>query len=365
MRKFTNQNHEQVDDVMRRAALTFVDKFLSSEQPVDPRKSIIDAAANVMFTVIFGEEMEYSDNPDYMAIYEAAEQFKAFTAAGGNPADLMPFLSILPNRKSMKEYVKSQERGIEITKKFIKAHLDTFDERNVRDIVDHLILAARDADENEKSSVGLTDDRIYLTSENLVRAGLSTTASTFQWSCMYMAAHQDVQKRAQKEIDAIIGREGAAKASDSTRMPYIQACIHEIMRHVSPTPMAVPHSTIRDTSIYGYDIPKGTLVFFNLWSITRDESLWENPEKFNPDRFLAEDGTFDRGIAAKLGSFGFGKRRCLGEKFARLELFHFLLNLLQNVDVLPDNKNHPLSFDYEYLMTNDPKEFHVFFLKRA
>ncbi|KAK6123578.1 hypothetical protein DH2020_042681 [Rehmannia glutinosa] len=102
---------------------------------------------------------------------------------------------------------------------------------------------------------------------------------------------------------------------DLEKMSYLKAVMKESLRLHSPVPLLLPRESTQDTKIVGYDIAAGTQVMINAWAIGRDPSLWENPEKFRPERFL--DSSIDfRGIHFELIPFGAGRRGCPGIAFA-------------------------------------------------
>ena len=116
-------------------------------------------------------------------------------------------------------------------------------------------------------------------------------------------------------------------------MPFTEACIYEILRHASPTNLpSVTYGTVKDTTFKGYFIPEKTPVFVNYYSVTRDERYWEEPEKFNPYRFLDENGKLRKELLEKFYPFGIGQSRCIGEKLARLLNYLFFTNLMHKCE---------------------------------
>uniref|UniRef100_A0A3Q4I765 Uncharacterized protein n=1 Tax=Neolamprologus brichardi TaxID=32507 RepID=A0A3Q4I765_NEOBR len=120
---------------------------------------------------------------------------------------------------------------------------------------------------------------------------------------------------------------------DRKNLPYTDAVIHESQRLSNIVPMAIPHRTSRDVSLHGYFIKEGTTVFPLLTSVLYDESEWENPFTFNPSHFLDQEGKFVRRDAFM--SFSAGRRVCLGEGLARMEIFLFFTSLLQHFRFTP------------------------------
>ncbi|KAH8984171.1 cytochrome P450 [Lactarius hatsudake] len=104
--------------------------------------------------------------------------------------------------------------------------------------------------------------------------------------------YPEVQKRAQAELDSVISRDRLPTYDDKPRLPYIEAISKELTRWHMVTPMGIPHSPTDDDFYKGYFIPKGAVVIADAWAVLHDPELYPDPEAFNPDRFLNEDGTF-------------------------------------------------------------------------
>ena len=119
-------------------------------------------------------------------------------------------------------------------------------------------------------------------------------------------------------------------------MPYTEAFIMELLRMAPVLPVGVLHRTMDDIEFHGYFIPKGTTVLANLYSTHHDPEVFPNPESFRPERFLSEDGKSLGRKNESLIPFSIGKRVCLGEAFARDQLFLFITSLVQQFRITAD-----------------------------
>lgn len=131
-----------------------------------------------------------------------------------------------------------------------------------------------------------------------------------------------VLKKAQEEVDRVIGNKRLVCEADSPNLPYIHAIIKETMRLHPPIPV-IMRKGIEDCVVDGYMIPKGSIVGVNIWAMGRDPKVWESPLEFRPERFL--EGEKGREIDLKghhfeLLPFGSGRRGCPGMNLAMREL---------------------------------------------
>uniref|UniRef100_A0A2K5RW15 Cytochrome P450 n=1 Tax=Cebus imitator TaxID=2715852 RepID=A0A2K5RW15_CEBIM len=148
--------------------------------------------------------------------------------------------------------------------------------------------------------------------------------------------------RVQQEIDDVIGQARRPEMGDQVRMPYTTAVIHEVQRFGDIIPMNMPHMTSRDIEVQGFLIPKGTAIFASLSSVLKDEAIWEKPFRFHPEHFLDAQGRFVKPEAFL--PFSAGRRACLGEPLARMELFLFFTHLLQHFSFsVPTGQPRPSS----------------------
>ncbi|KAG9465590.1 hypothetical protein GDO78_018044 [Eleutherodactylus coqui] len=162
----------------------------------------------------------------------------------------------------------------------------------------------------------------------------------------------------QYEVDKVIGRDRFPSVDDQSSLPYIMAFLYELMRFSSFVPVTIPHATTKDTNLMGYNIPKNTVVFVNQWSVNHDAMKWSNPEEFDPSRFLDDKGFLNKDMVSNVMIFSVGKRRCIGEELAKMQLFLFA-SILAHQCTFTANPTEDLNQQCDYGLSIKPKPFTV------
>ena len=116
-----------------------------------------------------------------------------------------------------------------------------------------------------------------------------------------MSLHTDVQKKAQAELDAVVGRDRLPDLGDREKLPYMNAIFKEILRWRPIGPSGLPHAAIDDDEYGGYFVPKGAIMLPNIWSMNMDPDVFDHPETFDPQRYVDDPNL-------PLHTFGFGRR---------------------------------------------------------
>ncbi|OCT83134.1 hypothetical protein XELAEV_18025673mg [Xenopus laevis] len=286
-----------------------------SEQgrPFDPHILLNTAVSNIICSIIFGERFEYDDHTFQKLLCLIEESVKA--ESGTVPQ--IPGLA--------KMFFQPQIRMLKYLQEIIKDHQQTWDSGHTRDFIDAFMLEMEKAKGVKDSN--FNEQNLLLTTADLFSAGSETTTTTLRWGLLFMLLYPNVQRKVHEEIDHVIGRTRKPTMGDVLQMPYTNAVIHEIQRYADIIPLSVPHMTYRDTHIKGFFIPKGVTIMTNLSSVLKDEKAWEKPFQFYPEHFLDSDGKFVKREAFM--AFSAGRRVCLGEQLARMELFLFFTTLLQ------------------------------------
>nr|XP_029120192.1 cytochrome P450 CYP82D47 [Elaeis guineensis] len=169
------------------------------------------------------------------------------------------------------------------------------------------------------------DTVIKANSLALIIAGTDTTSVTMIWALALLLNHPNVLRTAQEELDSHVGKDRNVKESDVEKLVYLQAIVKETLRLYPPGPTLIPHQTMEDCQVSGFDVPAGTQVLVNAWAIQHDPEVWPDPSAFRPERFLTSHKDVDiRGRHFELLPFGSGRRACPGASFA-LQVVHLAL----------------------------------------
>ncbi|KAF8374631.1 hypothetical protein PRIPAC_81060 [Pristionchus pacificus] len=182
----------------------------------------------------------------------------------------------------------------------------------------------------------LDDVNLISTCNDFFMAGQETTTTTLRWAVLYLALNQDAQEKLRREIHAVVGRDRLTRMADKNKMIYAQATVLEVQRMANIVGGNLTHRTTRDTVVKGHHIPKDTFINGDIHYVMARDPHFVDPERFNPDRFLNEDGTaLRKDLVDRVVAFSLGKRACAGEGLARVELFLGLTATVQNYRILP------------------------------
>ncbi|KAJ9567970.1 hypothetical protein OSB04_003936 [Centaurea solstitialis] len=172
---------------------------------------------------------------------------------------------------------------------------------------------------------------VNATLQQLLIAGLDTTSVTLTWALSLLLNNPKSLKIVQDEIDEHVGRDRLVEESDLKNLIYLDVVIKETLRLYPVAPLSVPHESMEDCIVGGYNIPKGTRVLVNLSKMQRDPNIWSDPSEFRPERFLTSHKDIDvKGKHFELLPFGSGRRMCPGILFALQSLGLTLATLIQH-----------------------------------
>ncbi|XP_061685178.1 cytochrome P450 2U1 isoform X2 [Syngnathoides biaculeatus] len=238
------------------------------EAGVDMTPLVTNAVSNVICSLALGERFPRDDRQFATLLGLMVRGLELCVNSPAVLINVFPALYHLPF--GVFGELRRVERDISaFLKNIIVKHRDTLDPENPRDLVD-MYLAEMAAGAEDSS---FNEDYLFYIIGDLFIAGTDTTANSLLWILLYLVVHPDVQ------------------------------------------------------DFRGFTIPQGTVLLPNLWSVHRDPAVWEQPDTFRPERFLDDEGKLVRKECFM--PFGIGRRVCMGEQLAKMELFLMVTGLLQ------------------------------------
>jgi cytochrome P450 len=191
-------------------------------------------------------------------------------------------------------------------------------------------------------------------------SGTETTASSLYSFMLAMLLHPDVQSRALAEINTVCG-DNIPSFEHKPLLPYIEAICREVLRWQPIVPLGLPHMTSREDVYEGYLIPKGSMVLVNEWAISRDESLYPDASRFDPERHLTAEGKLKDDPLVGHFAFGYGRRICPGRHFAELSLWAAMVSMLSTIQITnakdSEGNDIPVIPEYTAGLAIKPKPF--------
>ncbi|KAM6957231.1 cytochrome P450 2K1-like [Aplochiton taeniatus] len=338
---------------MRRFALTNLrdygmGKKMSEEKIIEETHNLIDvfeqfegkafdtyqpvncASSNIICNIVIGSRFEY-DDPEFTSMVDRANE--NVRLVGTLPIQLYNMFPWIykfsgTRRMFMRNVYANKKQITDWTSRL----RETLNPQMCRGFIDSFLVHKHHLEKSGTVSSQYNKNNLMTCVSNLFAAGTDTTGTTLRWGLLLMAKYPHVQDQVQEELNRVIGSRQVL-VEDRKNLPFTDAVIHETQRLANITPMAIPHKTSQDITFKGFFIKKGTAVFPLLTSVHRDESQWEKPYTFYPAHFLNEDGTFVKKEA--FIPFSIGRRACLGEGLARMELFLFFTSLIQRFRFTP------------------------------
>ncbi|XP_037660976.1 cytochrome P450 2C18-like [Choloepus didactylus] len=315
-----------IEDRVQEEARCLVEELRKTNgSPCDPTFILGCAPCNVICSVVFHTHFDYTDQDFLTLMAQLNENTRILSTPWVQFCHAFPVLiDYLPG--SHNKILKNIEFVKKFTLKKIKEHQESLDINNPRDYIDCFLIKMEQEKHNPQSE--FTMENLTTTVFDLFAAGTETTSTTLRYGLLLLLKYPEVAAKLQEEIDHVVGRHRSPCMQDRSSMPYTDAVLHEIQRYIDFLPTSLPHAVISDVKFRNYVIPKGTNIITSLTSVMHNNKEFPNPERFDPGHFLDKSGNFQK--SDYFMPFSTGKRICVGEGLARMELFLFLTTILQN-----------------------------------
>ncbi|KAI2806036.1 hypothetical protein BLOT_005047 [Blomia tropicalis] len=233
-----------------------------------------------------------------------------------------------------------------------KLHYKTLrNEISIRDLIDGYLLELKSRRTSSLPTT-MSIEKLRANCQVFLSFGSEAFLSSLEWCLISVAYYQEYQQKISDEIELVVGKQRFPNFRDQIRMPFTVAFLNEVLRWKTVFPFNFTRRAVEDATIMGHFIPKDTLILSNIWAVHHDPTIWEDPFKFNPYRFLS-DNTKTLIDHEGYMPFSIGKRSCVAEPFVRKLLFLYIVSIVQKFTVTTMNRDEV--FDEEFNITIKPK----------
>ncbi|KAF8367708.1 hypothetical protein PRIPAC_85537 [Pristionchus pacificus] len=308
---------------------------------VDVTENIMYGVANLIWQLTFGRTLGFKD-PLFNKVEEIIHRmFELFVHPCVSFLDVFPLIAYLdplfgyPIRRmcaTSKESLEILQKELELTEKTLDV------DEEPRCYADSYLIEMKRREAKGEPLGSFTRHQLNLAALDLWSAGFETTVTTLRFAVHFLMSNPDAQRKMQKEIDEEIGQRQISM-EDQKALPYCMAAIHEIQRVGNIGEINFFRETTGEITIAGHKIPIGTAILPQFPSVHVDPEHFERPDYFCPERHINEAGEFVKD--PRVTPFSFGKRACLGEGLARMELFIFLTTFVQHCTFSPTSMIPP------------------------
>ncbi|BFZ06912.1 hypothetical protein BsWGS_09951 [Bradybaena similaris] len=331
-------------------------------KPTDIRVMTNISTSNIICSILIGHRFEYTDMQFQDLMHKLGE-----LVSDQQCVSLVHFFMWL--RHLPGDFFKAKKMSVNMNA--IMDSLNTFliekkrhvtDASDVSNLIDAYIIE-RNKKMNAGISTTLDDQNLLKIMIDLFGAGTETTSTTVYWCVLYMLHYPKVQNKVHQEIKTQIGTDRAPTIQDKSKLTYLNAVIVETQRLASIVPLSLTHLCTEEVTLGDYIIPKGTNVMPNLDSVLHDKATWgEDAMSFRPERFIDSEGKLQ--IPEQFIPFSIGRRVCLGEALAKMELFLFLSSMFQRFEFLPPSNSSVPELTYVSGIVSTPRHYQVRVVER-
>ncbi|KAI5118847.1 hypothetical protein M0805_006166 [Coniferiporia weirii] len=330
-----------------------------SKTPGDFFKHVRLMSGAVIMMITYGREANDNEDPQ-LVLSNIADVLVGEVKGFKYLVDLIPWLKYVPRWVPGAGFQKKAKEARKVADDLLRIPLETI-KTEMREgtaklsFASQLIVSNTDEFGNIRNEIDIAGATALASA-----AGSDSTAAATLTFILHAVLTPDIQKKGQEEVDRVLGKDTLPTFDDRENLPYVDAICKECLRWEAITPLGVAHSLDIDDYYNGYFIPAGTAVVPNQWAMLRDPREYPNPDKFMPERWLAENGGKSLLNPNKI-AFGFGRRICPGKILAENSLFITVASLLAtfNFEKATDESGKPITptGDYDDSLIRGPKPF--------
>ncbi|KAG6836101.1 hypothetical protein H0H93_011374 [Arthromyces matolae] len=289
-------------------------KFLGRllTDPTNLKAHVRHMAVAIILRISHGYNVEENNDSLVKLADTASDQFSLATVPGKYLVDTLPILRHIPSwfpgatfKRNAKEWaailLEMVERPHSLVKREMAAGLAPLSFTSK-------LMNGDNVDTEEEFAIKWSAASLYA-------GGADPSVAAVHSFFLAMALHPEAAKKAQEEIDRVIGNDRLPTYEDRPHLPYVEALASEVLRWHAVAPIGVVHRCSEDDIHDGYLIPKGALIITNIWNMLNDPNVYPEPEVFNPDRYIAT-ASKPAAVDPRTICFGFARRTCPGMHLA-------------------------------------------------
>ncbi|XP_058811722.1 probable cytochrome P450 304a1 [Topomyia yanbarensis] len=298
--------------------------------------------ANAFLHVFCGERIPREGAGVLFETGKSALKFQRLGDDFGTILSLLPWLkNIFPNATNYNGIREASLAVNAFIESIVQKHLASYDGNHIRSFLDLYFRDMQKTIPKEGDRFSFQYDQLILGIVDFFFPAISGATTQIALLMERLLLHPEVLNRMQAEIEDVVGNGRLPSLNDRINLPYTEATLREGMRIDTLVPSGIAHVATEDTTLRGYDIPKGTILLLGLDAIHNQLDVWGDPFRFRPERFLDNRGKLSLAKDISI-PFGAGKRLCAGETFARNTMFLIVSALVQNFDLKqPPTDNLP------------------------
>ncbi|KDQ58000.1 hypothetical protein JAAARDRAFT_193485 [Jaapia argillacea MUCL 33604] len=287
-------------------------------------------ASSVVFAISYGQRIKTLDDEMVAKNREILKGIMRFAKQGNYLVESYPILLKLPVsvRWFLKEPTLQRQADTATLVNLLNNVRTKMKEGRAKESMSTRILSGEGVSEKNR----MTEEAMAYAASAPFTAGVDSSTAAMQVFFLAMLHYPDVAKKAQEELDRVVGRDRMPEFRDEESLPFMRALIKENLRWRPIAPTGIPHAVIQDDVYNGYFIPKGSTVFADIFTMAQDPDMFPNPEAFEPERFLK---TTDPRLLDFTLPFGFGRRICPGMHVASQSLFILITRILWAFEIKP------------------------------
>jgi len=325
---FHKERLEGFATTMVEATARMLDRWTGNKRPFDVAAEMtaltLDIIGRTMFSAQLGDDSRMLIDSVTLGARHINERITSLTG-------VLEVSERIPTPKN-RRFWASMQGGDDLIRRVVEERRRSGEDKG--DLLS-MLMGTRDEDTGETMSDQQLRDEVV----TIFSAGHETTALALTWAFYLLSTHPEVERRLREEIETLGGK--APALADLPRLAFTGRVIKESMR-LFPPAWAISRRAEKEDALGGYPLPAQAFVLLCPYITHRHPAFWENPEGFDPDRFLPERMKSQHRFAYL--PFGAGARMCIGSGFAMMEAQLVLASVVQHfrLNLVP---GHPVDLD--------------------